>query len=75
MTDVSENKKLKVSNDCNGANSSNCNGDVSENGIHPNSRKLGEVICAEMCFFCFDVLDYYLNKSDPPSTPTFPNDC
>lgn len=33
------------------------------------------VVRAEMCFFCFDVLNCHLNNCDPPKTPpSFPND-
>ncbi|KAG8178221.1 hypothetical protein JTE90_025105 [Oedothorax gibbosus] len=71
MTDSSEHKKQKVNNDA----SSNCNGHASQNGYNLNNQKQDEVICAEMCYFCFDVLDYHLNQTEPPNTPNFPDDC
>lgn len=32
------------------------------------------IVCKEMCFFCFDVLSCYLNRSSPPKSPTFTNE-
>ncbi|GFR07344.1 hypothetical protein TNCT_382471 [Trichonephila clavata] len=43
--------------------------------VYPNLHKGDKVICPEMCFFCFDVLDSHLNRRDPPKTPSFSNDC
>lgn len=34
----------------------------------------GQVICKEMCFFCFDVLHNYLNNLPPPENPQFTNE-
>lgn len=33
----------------------------------------GKVICDDMVYYCFDVLNNYFNKSHEPPTPNFTN--
>lgn len=33
-----------------------------------------QVVCREMCFYCFDVLERHLNNAPAPKKPSFPND-
>lgn len=59
-------KKQKLNNSA----SVPCNGSsTTSNGL-----KNGTVACPEMCFYCFDVLNSYLNCSEPPKAPDFSND-
>lgn len=37
------------------------------------SKKENEIACPEMCFYCFEVLVNYLNKIEPPKSPSFTN--
>lgn len=42
---------------------------------HPKDGTTSEqVVCLEMCFFCFDVLVNHLNHSPPPKNPCFTNE-
>ena len=50
-----------------------CNG----SSVHPNhcsSPSNGLVIRAEMCYFCFDVLNAHLFGAELPRSPSFTND-
>lgn len=38
------------------------------------SKGKGQVVCIEMCFFCFDVLCAHLYSAEPPKAPNFPNE-
>lgn len=45
------------------------------NGIvKPINSHNKDVVCLEMCFFCFDVLVNHLNHVAPPKNPCFTND-
>lgn len=59
-------KKQKLNN----SSSVACNGSsATSNGL-----KNGIVACPEMCFYCFEVLNSYLNCLEAPKTPNFCND-
>ncbi|XP_034240381.1 uncharacterized protein CG5902-like [Thrips palmi] len=57
-------KKQKLNNSASVA----CNGSTS------NGLKNGTVACPEMCFYCFEVLNSYLNCSQAPKAPDFCNE-
>ena len=43
------------------------------NGTVSNGLDKLTVICKEMCYFCFDVLNSHLHNFDPPKMPAFTN--
>lgn len=45
----------------------------SNHHAHQNGKQK-EVVCLEMCFYCFDVLVNHLNHAEPPKNPCFTND-
>lgn len=50
----------------------NVNGSSKMQQFYPNGKQ--DVVCAEMCFFCFDVLVCHLNNVAAPKNPCFTND-
>ncbi|XP_060598922.1 nuclear protein AMMECR1-like [Ruditapes philippinarum] len=61
-------KKQKLNNSM---PSVSCNGTSS----YMNGMKNGyTVACAQMCFYCFDVLHSHLHSYEPPRTPSFTNE-